>query len=105
MSRLDHPNIVKVFGGCLEPPVLFTVTELMVGDLSKHLHGKLREPLKLNETLSIAIDVITGLVGDSVACWRLKVGRICQSVFRAGSSSTVLIFRCTFMAWKSSTEI
>ncbi len=63
MSRLDHPNVVQVFGGCLKPPVLFTVTELMVGDLSKHLHGQGREPLSLHAALSIAIDVIKGLVG------------------------------------------
>ncbi len=40
MSRLDHPNIVRVYGGRLRPPDLFTVAELMVRDLASHLHRK-----------------------------------------------------------------
>ncbi len=64
MSRLDHPNVVQVFGGCMMPPVLFMVSELMVGDLSSHLHGKRRKPLPLYAALCIAMDVIKGLVGS-----------------------------------------
>ncbi len=93
MSRLDHPNVVKVFGGCLMPPVLFTVTELMVGDLSSHMHGKRKKPLSLYAALSIAMDVIKGLVGvlsvvgeiDVLSCAILFVHAIhCSQVYLHG---------------------
>lgn len=30
MARLTHPNIVRVYGGCMRPPNLFVVEEIMV---------------------------------------------------------------------------
>jgi serine/threonine protein kinase len=29
MARLCHPNIVRVYGGCMRPPNLFVVEEIM----------------------------------------------------------------------------
>lgn len=29
MARLAHPNIVRVYGGCMRPPNLFVVEEIM----------------------------------------------------------------------------
>lgn len=31
LSRLSHPNVVHLYGGCLRPPRIFIVEELMVG--------------------------------------------------------------------------
>ena len=65
MARLDHPNIVRVFGGCMTPPNLFVVAELMVGDLSSHIHRREedQERLTLAESLGLALHIIRGLVG------------------------------------------
>ena len=38
MARLSHPNIVHVYGGCILPPNIFVVVELMQSDLSALLH-------------------------------------------------------------------
>ena len=68
MARLAHPNIVRVFGGCLKPPNLFQVTELMEGDLSSRIHprggneGDLTPPLGLRQALLTALDIARGLV-------------------------------------------
>ena len=68
MARLNHPNIVRVYGGCLTPPNLFVVAELMVGDLSDKIHAKTKDAsgatqgMSLRQALSKALDVIRGLV-------------------------------------------
>lgn len=31
MSRLSHPNVVRVLGGNIKPPTMLIVEELMVG--------------------------------------------------------------------------
>ena len=69
MARLSHPNIVRVYGGCLTPPNLFVVSELMAGDLSDKIHSRWDDggagPIKvmdLRQALIIAMDIIRGLV-------------------------------------------
>ena len=63
MARLDHPNIVRVYGGCLRPPRLFVVEEIAVGDLAAHIHKRQGGgAMALKEIISIALDVIRGLV-------------------------------------------
>jgi mitogen-activated protein kinase kinase kinase 7 len=62
MARLDHPNIVRVFGGCMSPPNLFVVEEIMVGDLAAHVHRRAGIPWTLGMALTSAIDIIRGLV-------------------------------------------
>ena len=71
MARLNHPNIVRVFGGCLTPPNLFVVAELMVGDLSSHIHKREenQQPrLTLSQSLTLALHIIRGLVGHCLYC-------------------------------------
>ena len=76
MARLQHPNIVRVFGGCLTPPNLFVVAELMSGDLSDRIYpsrervefdrislGATSRILTLTQALLFALDIIRGLVG------------------------------------------
>ncbi|KAG1661182.1 hypothetical protein FOA52_005987 [Chlamydomonas sp. UWO 241] len=64
MARLCHPNVVRVFGGCMRPPNLFVVSELMVGDLGTHIHRRpvSAGPLTLPMVLRIAADIVRGLV-------------------------------------------
>lgn len=63
MARLCHPNVVRVFGGCMCPPNLFVVSELMVGDLASHIHRRKNPtPLTLSEVVALALDIIRGLV-------------------------------------------
>ena len=78
MARLDHPNIVRVFGGCLTPPNLFVVAELMVGDLSDKIHSMGVESesgpalsMTLSQALLTAMDIIRGLVSwSAIDCSR-----------------------------------
>ena len=63
MARLCHPNVVRVYGGCMCPPNLFVVCELMVGDLATHIHRRGNAPpLTLELVLILALDIIRGLV-------------------------------------------
>ena len=64
LSRLVHSNIVRVYGGCMTPPNLFVVAELMNGDLNSFIHkrGPSSPPLTLRSVLGIALDVVKGLV-------------------------------------------
>jgi serine/threonine protein kinase len=42
-GRIQHANIVHVYGGCLQPPTCFVVSELMEGgDLDHYLHRRKR---------------------------------------------------------------
>jgi len=64
MSRLDHPNIVRVHGGCLKQPNLFVVLELMACDLSSHIHSRAegQSRLTLTQSLTLSLHIIRGLV-------------------------------------------
>eukprot|EP00798_Chlamydomonas_sp_ICE-L_P012302 gene12302-15459_t len=37
LARMSHPNIVHLYGGCLRPPRIFIVEELMVVHLAQHI--------------------------------------------------------------------
>lgn len=60
LSRIRHPNIVKFYGGCLHPPTVFIVEELMEKDLSSLVHGS-EMLLALDDVLRIGKDIATGL--------------------------------------------
>ncbi|GIL85195.1 hypothetical protein Vretimale_10814 [Volvox reticuliferus] len=60
LARARHPNIVRCYGGCLQPPQVFLVEELLVcslHDFIYHPHGD-HSLLKL---LGLARDVAMGL--------------------------------------------
>ncbi|GFH14523.1 sodium bile acid symporter family [Haematococcus lacustris] len=59
LSRLSHPNVVHLYGGCLRPPRLFIVEELMAATLSNTIHGHKR--LSLHRALLVALDIARGL--------------------------------------------
>ena len=76
MARLDHPNIVRVYGGCMSPPNLFVVEEIMVGDLVAHVHHRgAAPPLQLRQVVNLALDIVRGLVrqGRSIS-WGGYIG-------------------------------
>ena len=80
MARLSHPNIVRVYGGCLTPPNIFVVTELMAGDLSDRIHNaagsaEAAVPMDLRQALMTALDIIKGLVSEIISCSRLNAMR------------------------------
>ena len=68
LSRLVHSNIVRVYGGSMTPPNLFVVAELMNGDLNSFIHkrGPNSTPLTLRSVLSIALDIVKGLVSRGI---------------------------------------
>ena len=81
MARLSHPNIVRIYGGCLTPPNLFVVAELMAHDLSDDIHlkdslqlandslrGGSYPDMDLKKAVLIALDIINGLVRRILAC-------------------------------------
>jgi hypothetical protein len=106
MARLSHPNIVRVYGGCLTPPNLFVVSELMVGDLSNRIHSKEDgnqsdttsgsvPAMNLRQALLAALDIIRALVSMSPSPKQQTVSM----------QPCTLPARYTSMAWISSTEI
>ena len=49
----------------MQPPNLFVVEELMVGDLATHIHRRGAARLLLPDALKLALDVVRGLVRES----------------------------------------
>ena len=49
----------------MQPPNLFVVEELMVGDLATHIHRRGAAQLSLPDELKLALDIVRGLVRDS----------------------------------------
>ncbi|GLI62415.1 hypothetical protein VaNZ11_005024, partial [Volvox africanus] len=60
LSRLRHKNIVRLYGGCMRPPYIFLVMQLMRQSLDSVIHHA-EQPLKLRKALQIARDVAAGL--------------------------------------------
>ncbi|KAF0906565.1 hypothetical protein E2562_012019 [Oryza meyeriana var. granulata] len=62
LSRLRHPNVVRLVAVCRDPPVYWVITELMArGTLSAYLHE--REPYSLppETVVRLALDVARGM--------------------------------------------
>ncbi|KAL6755122.1 kinase-like domain-containing protein [Haematococcus lacustris] len=59
LSRVRHPNIVRFYGGCIRPPVVFLVEELLLSDLSELVHNN--NLLPLDDVLRIGKDIASGL--------------------------------------------
>merc|ERR1711871_167766 len=55
MTSLQHPNIVKLHGICIQPPTLCLIEELCECDLRQYLHNN-AEHLDIREKLLLALD-------------------------------------------------
>lgn len=71
LSRLgQHEKLVRCFGGCMTPPDVFIVEELMECDLHKLIHpdgaglgdGVPPHPLPLRQILKVGLDIAHGLL-------------------------------------------
>ncbi|GFR47589.1 hypothetical protein Agub_g9322, partial [Astrephomene gubernaculifera] len=60
LSRLRHRNIVRLYGGCMRPPHIFLVMQLMRQSLDSLIHHSPRR-LTLLRALEVARDVAAGL--------------------------------------------
>jgi len=60
MSTMDHPNIVRFFGACMDPPDLFFVMELCTTSLFDLLHTQ-RMKYSEKEKIAMAIDVASAM--------------------------------------------
>jgi serine/threonine protein kinase len=88
LSRLGHPNVVHLYGGCLRPPRMFIVEELMAGTLGGLVHGRRTGGrLPLPDALHLALDVAHGLeylhslgiIHRGAREWGLRgLRRVCQ---------------------------
>eukprot|EP00198_Chlamydomonas_reinhardtii_P010592 XP_001699929.1 predicted protein [Chlamydomonas reinhardtii] len=61
LSGVDHQNVVKFYGGCLQPPYVFIVEELMDRSLADVLYKEPAEPFPLRRVLAVALDIARGL--------------------------------------------
>ncbi|EFJ49616.1 hypothetical protein VOLCADRAFT_117059 [Volvox carteri f. nagariensis] len=61
LSSLHHDNVVRLLGGCLQPPDICLVEELCVTSLDLVLHSGAKSPLPLFRILEIALNVALGL--------------------------------------------
>ena len=57
MGRLDHPHVLRVYGGCLYAPGLanrFIVEELCQGSLGRLMYCN-KQPLPMQEVLKVRV--------------------------------------------------
>lgn len=65
----NHKNVVRCFGGCMTPPHIFVVEELMETDLHHLIHPDgagltvdlKPRPMRLRQTIKFALDIARGL--------------------------------------------
>ncbi|KAL5730396.1 hypothetical protein ACHQM5_003222 [Ranunculus cassubicifolius] len=62
LSRLHHPNVIKLIGACRKSPVFCIITEyLSGGSLRAFLHKIKDKSLPLEQLISIAINIARGM--------------------------------------------
>ncbi|KAG1670201.1 hypothetical protein FOA52_014977 [Chlamydomonas sp. UWO 241] len=112
MARLSHPNVVRIYGGCMSPPNLFVVSELMVGDLCTHIHrrgvGKAPAQLSLTAVLSLALDIIRGLVylhSLDIIHRDLKPGNILMTAPGTAKIADFGLARCKYKTYLSTKKL
>lgn len=62
LSRLHHPNVIKLVGACSSPPVFCVITEFLSGgSLRSFLHKLDHKALPLDKIISISLDIARGM--------------------------------------------
>ncbi|KAL6614531.1 hypothetical protein ACP70R_036801 [Stipagrostis hirtigluma subsp. patula] len=62
LSRLNHPNVIKLVGACSSPPVFCIITEFLSGgSLRAFLHKLDHKSLPLDKIISISLDIAHGM--------------------------------------------
>ncbi|EAY75804.1 hypothetical protein OsI_03719 [Oryza sativa Indica Group] len=62
LSRLNHPNVIKLIGACSSPPVFCVITEFLSGgSLRTFLHKQEHKSLPLEKIISIGLDIANGI--------------------------------------------
>ncbi|KAF0920128.1 hypothetical protein E2562_033432 [Oryza meyeriana var. granulata] len=62
LSRLHHPNVIKLIGACSSPPVFCVITEFLSGgSLRAFLHKQEHKSLPLEKIISIGLDISHGI--------------------------------------------
>ncbi|KAG2600675.1 probable LIM domain-containing serine/threonine-protein kinase DDB_G0286997 [Panicum virgatum] len=62
LSRLNHPNVIKLVGACSSPPVFCVITEFLSGgSLRAFLHKQDHKALPLDKIISISLDIARGM--------------------------------------------
>ncbi|KAJ1285369.1 hypothetical protein BS78_03G274300 [Paspalum vaginatum] len=62
LSRLNHPNVIKLVGACSSPPVFCVITEFLSGgSLRAFLHKLDHKALPLDKIISISLDIARGM--------------------------------------------
>ncbi|XP_062221116.1 uncharacterized protein LOC133920514 [Phragmites australis] len=62
LSRLNHPNVIKLVGACSSPPVFCVITEFLSGgSLRAFLHKLDHKSLPLDKIISISLDIAHGM--------------------------------------------
>ncbi|CAO1945967.1 unnamed protein product [Urochloa humidicola] len=62
LSRLNHPNVIKLIGACSSPPVFCIITEFLSGgSLRAFLHKQDHNALPLDKIISISLDITHGM--------------------------------------------
>ncbi|KAF8696405.1 hypothetical protein HU200_037319 [Digitaria exilis] len=62
LSRLHHPNVIKLVGACSSPPVFCVITEFLSGgSLRSFLHKLDHKALPLDKIIKISLDIAHGM--------------------------------------------
>jgi serine/threonine protein kinase len=62
LSRLDHPNVVKLVGACRSPPAFCVITEYLPGgSLRAFMRKQGHKPLPLEKIVSVGLDIANGM--------------------------------------------
>ncbi|XP_062206842.1 uncharacterized protein LOC133908722 [Phragmites australis] len=62
LSRLNHPNVIKLVGACSSPPVFCVITEFLSGgSLRAFLHKLDHKSLPLDQIISISLNIAHGM--------------------------------------------